>query len=332
MNRRKNSMTTRTILLPIATAVFGAVLMNSAIAQPYPSRAITLVVPFPAGGATDVVARVLAKGLSDRLKQPVVIDNRPGGNGTIGSAAVAKARPDGYTLVMGGVNTHAMNDGLVKPRPYDSAKDFAPITLAAVIPIAFVVNPKLPVATLHDLVALARSKPGELSYGSSGTGGPQHLAMELFKLAAGIDIVHVPYKGGSPQLNDLIGGHILIGSIGLPPALPHIDAGNLRALAATDAKRSILLPTLPTVAESGWPRAEVSYWLGLMAPAGTPRDIIDRLAAESVAVLTTSGTREALAKQGAEVVTSTPDEFKKRVENDIAKWSKVIQEAGITAE
>ena len=322
----------RAILLAFAVAVFSTTSMCPATAQTYPSRAITLVVPFPAGGATDVVARVLAKGLSDRLKQPVVIDNRPGANGALGSAAVAKSRPDGYTLVMGGVNTHAMSDSLLKPRPYDSAKDFAPITLTAVIPIAFVVNPTLPVATLQELVALARSKPSQLSYGSSGTGGPHHLAMELFKLAAGIDIVHVPYKGGSPQLNDLIGGHILIGSIGLPPALPHIGAGKLRALAATDAKRSILLPMLPTVAESGWPSFEVSYWLGLMAPAGTPRDIIDRLAAESVAVLTTSDTREALAKQGAEVVTSTPDEFKKRVEDDIAKWSKVIQEAGITAE
>jgi tripartite-type tricarboxylate transporter receptor subunit TctC len=301
-------------------------------AQAYPSRTITLIVPFPAGGATDVVARVLAKGLSERIGQSVVVDNRAGANGAIGSASVARARPDGYTLVMGGVNTHAMNDSLIKPRPYYSAKDFAPITLTALIPIAFVVNPQLPVTTLQELVALARSKPRQLSYGSSGTGGPQQLAMELFKLAAGVDIVHVPYRGGAPQLNDLVGGHILIGSIGLPPALPHIETGKLRALAVTDAKRSAFLPTLPTVAESGFPNFEMSYWLGLMAPAGTPRDIIDRLAAESVAVLTTPDTRDALAKQGAEVVTSTPDAFKKLVENDIAKWSKVIQDTGITAE
>jgi len=325
-------MRTRAILLPIAVVAFGTIITDPATAQPYPSRTITLVVPFPAGGATDVVARILAQGLSDRMKQPVIIDNRPGANGAIGSAAVAKARPDGYTLVMGGVNTHAMNDGLPKPRPYDSAKDFAPITLTAVIPIAFVVNPELPVATLQELVALARSKPRQLSYGSAGAGGPQHLAMELFKLAAGIDIVHIPYKGGAPQLNDLIGGHTLIGSIGLPPALPHIQGGKLRALAGTGARRSMLLPTLPTVAESGWPGFEVSYWLGLMAPAGTPRDIIDRLAAESAVVLTASDTREALAKQGAEVVTSRPDEFKKLVEDEVVKWSKVIQDAGITSE
>lgn len=305
---------------------------TAARAQAYPSRTITLVVPFSAGGATDVVARVVAKGLSERTRQSVVVDNRPGANGAIGSASVAKARPDGYTLVMGGVNTHAMNDSLIKPRPYNSARDFAPITLTALIPIAFVVNPQTPMATLQELVALARSKPRQLSYGSSGAGGPQHLAMELFKLAAGIDIVHVPYRGGAPQLNDLVAGHIPIGSIGLPPALPHIETGRLRALAVTDAKRSVFLPNLPTVAESGFPNFEMSYWLGLFAPAGTPRDIVDRLAAESVAVLTTADNRESLAKQGAEVVTSSPDTFRTLVENDVAKWSKVIQDTGITTE
>jgi len=320
----------RRLLHLAASAAALPVLSRIAMAQTYPRRQVTLIVPFPAGGATDVVARVLAKGLSERIGQPVVVDNRPGANGAIGSASVAKARPDGYVLVMGGVNTHAMNDSLIKPRPYDSARDFAPITLTALI--AFVVNPQLPVTTLQELVALARSKPRQLSYGSSGAGGPQHLAMELFKLAAGVDLVHVPYKGGAPQLNDLIGGHILIGSIGLPPALPHIETGKLRALAVTDSKRSVFLPNLPTVAESGFPNFEMSYWLGLMAPAGTPRDIIDKLATESVAVLKTQETRAALAKQGAEVVTSSPDEFKKLVENDITKWSKVIQDAGITPE
>ena len=320
------------ILLGLGVIIGGGADIGPAAAQAYPSRAITLVVPFPAGGATDVVARVLARGLSDRLGQSVVVDNRPGANGTIGTAAVAKARADGYTLVMGGVNTHAMNDSLIKPRPYDSARDFAPITLTALIPIAFVVNPQLPVTTLQELAALARSKPRHLSYGSSGSGGPQHLAMELFKLAAGVEIVHVPYRGGAPQLNDLLGGHILIGSIGLPPALPHIEAGRLRALAVTDAKRSAFLPNLPTVAESGFPNFEMSYWLGLMAPAGTPRAIIDRLAAESIAVLTTPDAREGLAKQGADVVTSTPEEFRTIVERDIEKWAKVIQEAGISAD
>ena len=305
---------------------------SAAHAQGYPSRPVTIVVPFPAGGATDIVARVLAKGLSDRMGQSVVIDNRSGANGTVGSIAVARARPDGYTLVMGGVNTHGMNDSLIKPRPYDSAKDFAAITLTAMIPIAFVANSALPVATLQDLVALARAKPGQLSYGSSGAGGPQHLAMELFKSSAGIDIVHIPYKGGAPQLNDLIGGHILIGSIGLPAAMPHIPTGKLRPLAVTDAKRSVFLPDLPTVADAGFPGFGVSYWLGLLAPAGTPRDIVDRLAAESSAILQAPETRAALAKQGAEVIVSSPDEFKALIENEIVKWSKIIQQTGITAE
>jgi len=318
----------------LCTAVVAAVSLavTDIRAEPYPTRSITIVVPFPAGGATDVVARIVAKGLSDRIGQSVVIDNRPGANGAIGSAFVAKAHADGYTLVMGGVNTHAMNDGLVKPRPYDSAKDFAPIALTAAIPIAFVVHPSLQVTSLGELVALARSRPGQLSYGSSGVGGPHHLAMELFKSAADIDLIHVPYKGGAPQLNDLIGGHILIGSIGLPPAFEHIKAGKLRALALTDAARSTLMPDLPTVAELGFPGFAVSYWMGLLAPANTPRDVIDRLHAETTAVVKAPSTREALAQQGAEIMTSSSDEFKTLVEQEIDKWSKVIQHAGVTAE
>src|SRR5262245_6156570 len=305
---------------------------NVARGQAYPSRAITLVVPFPAGGATDVVARFLAKGLSERTRQSVVVDNRSGANGAIGSASVAKARPDGYTLVMGGVNTHAMNDSVVKPRPYDSAKDFTPIMLTATIPIAFVVHPSLQVTSLGELIALARSRPGQLSYGSSGSGGPHHMAMELFKSAAGIDLIHVPYKGGAPQLNDLIGGHIPIGSIGLPPAIEHIRAGKLRPLALTDAVRSTLMPDLPTVAELGFPGFAVSYWMGLLAPADTPRDIINRLHAETAAVLGIPGTKEAFAKSGVEIMTSSPDEFRTLIDSEIRKWAVVSQRSGITAE
>jgi tripartite-type tricarboxylate transporter receptor subunit TctC len=316
----------------LLAALPALVAVQSEAQQGYPSRPVTIIVPFPAGGATDVVARNIAQSLSGRIGQQVVIDNRPGANGAIGSAFVAKARPDGYTLVMGGVNTHAMNDSLIKPRPYDSAKAFAPITLTAGIPIAFVVHPSLPVTNLAELIALARARPGQLSYGSSGAGGPQHLAMELFKSAAGIDIVHVPYKGGAPQLNDLVGGHILIGSIGLPPALPHIATGKLRALAVTSPKRSAFLPNLPTVAEAGFTSFEVSYWMGLLAPADTPRDIVNRLHAETVAVLDTLGSREALAKQGAEVMTSGPDEFRTLIESEIRKWADVVQRSGITAE
>jgi hypothetical protein len=189
----------------------GMVALSSAgQAQPFPSKVITIVVPFPAGGATDVVARAIAQGLSTSVGHQVIVDNRPGANGSLGSALVAKAKPDGYTLVMGGVNTHAMNDALYKKLPYNSLKDFSPITLTARIPVAFVVHPSLPVNSIGELIALAKSQPGQLSYGSSGAGGPHHLAMELFKSMAKVDIVHVPYKGGAPQLNDLLGGHIKI--------------------------------------------------------------------------------------------------------------------------
>jgi tripartite-type tricarboxylate transporter receptor subunit TctC len=300
--------------------------------QGYPARPVTIIVPFPAGGATDVVARAIAQGLTNRIGQQVIIETKPGGNGSIGSAFVAKARPDGYTLVMGGVNTHAMNDSVMKPRPYDSAKAFAPIALTARIPIAFVVHPSLPVANLRDLVELARSRPGQLGYGSSGTGGPHHLAMELFKSAAGINLVHVPYKGGAPQLNDLIGGHILIGAIGLPPARPHIETGKLKPLAVTEAKRSAFLPNIPTVAEAGFPGFEVSYWMGLLAPAGTPTDIVRRLNAETIAVLDLPSIRETFAKQGVEIVTSSPEEFATLIEREIPKWAEVVERSGIIAE
>ncbi len=297
----------------------------------WPARPVTIVVPFPPGGATDLVARVLAQGLTARLGQPVVVENRPGANGTIGSAAVARARPDGYTLVMGGVNTHAMNDSLFRRPQYHSDRDFAPIALTARIPIAFVVNPeKVPVRSLGELIALARTRPGELSYGSSGAGGPHHLAMELFKQATGVDILHVPYNGGGPQLNDLLAGNVGVGAIGLPPALPHIEAGKLRALAATGARRTPLLPELPTVAESGVPGFAVEYWLGLLAPTRTPEPVIRRLNAETVAVLERPEVREQLARQGAEAATSSPEEFRAIIAADVARWAEVVRRAGLS--
>ena len=244
-------------------------MVGLASAEPYPTRTVTIVVPFPAGGATDVVARLMGDRLSGSLGKPVVIENRAGANGAIGSAAVAKAEPDGYTLVMGGVNTHAMNDSVMKRPLSNSAADFAPIALIAQIPIAIVMHSSLPVASLADLVAMARAQPGALTYGSSGTGGPHHLAMEMFKSVAKVDIKHVPYRGGNPQLNDLVGGHIKIGVIGFPPVLEHVKAGTLRALAMVEDKRSPMLPDVPTVGEQGFPGFGVSYWMGLLAPAKT---------------------------------------------------------------
>jgi tripartite-type tricarboxylate transporter receptor subunit TctC len=305
---------------------------RTALAQrdAWPSRPVVIVVPFPPGGATDVVARILAKGLTSRLGQQVLVENRPGATGTIGSAHVARSRPDGHTLVMGGVNTHAMNDSLFRRPQYDSARDFAPICLTARIPIAFVAHPTAaPVASLAQLIELARARPGELSYGSSGAGGPQHLAMELFKQATGLDILHVPYNGGGPQLTDLLAGRIALGSIGLPPVLPHVESGRLRAIAVTSLQRTPLMPTLPTVAEAGVGGFAVDYWLGLLAPAGTQGWIIQRLHDESVAVLGASEVREGMARQGAEAATGTPEEFRDLIVADIAKWSDVVRQAGL---
>jgi tripartite-type tricarboxylate transporter receptor subunit TctC len=316
--------------LAFLLVAFGLAAATPGSAASYPTRVITLVVPFPAGGATDVVARTLAQGLSERFGQQVIVENRPGANGQIGSVAVAQAKPDGYTLLMGGVNTQGMNDVLYKKRQYDSLKDFTPIALTSIIPVAFVVHPTLPVNSLQDLVQLAKAEPGKLSYGSSGAGGPHNLAMELFKSIAKIDIQHIPYKGGAPQLNDLVAGHIRIGAIGLPPALQHIRQGRLRALAVSDGKRTSFLPDLPTVAESGFPGFEVNYWLGLFGPAGMPRDVVTTLNTEVVDLLKRPDIREIMAKQGVEIVTSTPDELGKMVAMEIGRWGKVVKDAGIS--
>ena len=311
-------------------AALGLAAGMPAAAETWPTRTITLVVPFPAGGATDVVGRTIAQALSDRLGQQVIVENRAGANGQIGSTAVAQAKPDGYTLLMGGVNTQGMNDVLYKNRRYDSLKDFTPIAVTSVIPVAFVVHPSLPANSLQDLVRLAKERPGQLSYGSSGAGGPHNLAMELFKSIAKIDIQHIPYKGGAPQLNDLVAGHIKIGAIGLPPALQHIKQGRLRALALADGKRTSFLADLPTVAEQGYPNFEVNYWLGLFGPAGLQKDVVTRLNKEVVDILKQPAVRETLAKQGVEIVTSTPDELGSLVAKEINRWGQVVKDAGIS--
>jgi len=304
----------------------------AAIAQSYPTRAVTIVVPFPAGGATDVVARLIGERVSARLGTPVVIENRAGANGAIGSAAVAKAEPDGYTLVMGGVNTHAMNDSVMKRPLSNSATDFAPIALVAQIPIAIVTHASLSVASLPELVAMARAHPGSLTYGSSGTGGPHHLAMEMFKAVATLDIKHVPYRGGNPQLNDLVGGHIKIGVIGLPPVLEHVKAGTLRALAVVEEKRSAMLPEVATVAEQGFPGFGVSYWMGLLAPAKTPDSVITTLAQTVISIVDDPDVAATMRKQGAEPLRGSPDDFKKLIASEIPRWASVSREIGLKLE
>jgi tripartite-type tricarboxylate transporter receptor subunit TctC len=316
-------------------ALFACALLASPAAwgqSDYPSKPVRIVVPFPPGGATDVVTRVIAQDWSKRFAHPVVVENRPGANGIVGTAASAKAAPDGYTLVMGGVNTHGMNDALYTDLPYRSDRDFAPISLTAKIGIVIVATPKLGIRSFAALLEEARAKPGALAYGSSGMGGPHHLAMELLKGAAQVDLTHVAYKGGAPQLQDLLGGQVPVGAIGLPPALPHLKSGALVPLAVTDKERSPLLPAVPTVAEAGIPGFEVVYWLALFAPAQTPFPIIDRLTRETHETLKSPQVAEQLAAQGAEVMTSQPAALGALVKTEITRWQKLVRERGIRAE
>ncbi|MCP4619157.1 MAG: tripartite tricarboxylate transporter substrate binding protein [Bradyrhizobium sp.] len=316
-------------LVRIPLAILAAVASTmGGLAQTYPSRPVTIVVPFAAGGATDVVARLIGERLSVRLGKPFIVENKPGANGAIGSAAVAKAEPDGYTLVMGGVNTHAMNDSVMKQPLYSSTNDFAPIGLVAEIPIAIVVHASLGISTLPEFIKLAKEKPESLTYGSSGTGGPQHLAMEMFKSIAKLDIPHVPYRGGAPQLNDLVAGHIKIGVVGLPPVLPHLTAGTLRALAVVEGKRSELLPDVPTIAEQGFPGFSVNYWMGLLAPARTPNDVIAKLSKELELVLNEPDVASGFRKQGAVILRGSPEEFRKLIASEVPRWASVAENIG----
>jgi len=231
-------------------------------------------------------------------------------------------------LVMGGVNTHAMNDSVVKPPLYNSMTDFAPIGLIAEIPIAIVVHPSLGVSTLPELIKLVKEKPKTIAYGSSGAGGPHHLAMEMFKSIAKLDMPHVPYRGGAPQLNDLIAGHITVGVVGLPPVLPHLNAGKLRALAVVEGQRSELLPNVPTIAEQGFPGFAVNYWMGLLAPAKTPNDVVARLSKELTLILDEPDVAPALRKQGATILRGSPDEFSKLIASEVPRWAAVVNTIG----
>ncbi|MFO1049426.1 MAG: tripartite tricarboxylate transporter substrate binding protein [Geminicoccaceae bacterium] len=294
----------------------------------YPTRPVSLIVPFPAGGSTDLVARVVAEKMSGLLGQQIVVDNRGGAGGNVGSAAAAKAEPDGYTLLMGTVATHAINSALYKKMPYDPVKDFAPVSLLVVVPNVLVVNPDFPAKNVQELIALAKEKPGELSYASSGNGTPLHLSGELFKSMAGVDIVHVPYKGAGPALVDVMGGHVPIMFDNLPSSTEHIKAGKLRGLAVTTAERSPSMPDLPTIAESGLPGYETYTWNALFVPAGTPPDVIAKLNEAAVAAVSDPEVKAKLETMGASVVGSTPEELAKHVQAELDKWGPVVKASG----
>ena len=294
----------------------------------YPTKPIRLVVPFPAGGATDLLAREVSKHLTDAWGQSVVVDNRPGAGGNIGSELVAKSPPDGYTLEMGTVGTHAINASLYSKMPYDHVKDFVPVILVAGVPNVLVVNPSVPVNTVQELIAYAKANPGKLNFASSGSGTSIHLSGELFKVMAGVNMTHVPYKGSAPALAELIAGQVQLMFDNLPPSLPQIKAGKLRALAVTSARRAPALPDVPTVAEAGLPGFEASSWFGVLAPAGTPPAVVAKLNAEIAKWLMSPEAKEKLAGVGANIAGGTPEDFARHIQAETAKWAKVVKESG----
>ncbi|HYQ99215.1 MAG TPA: tripartite tricarboxylate transporter substrate binding protein, partial [Casimicrobiaceae bacterium] len=293
---------------------------------------VRLVVPFTPGGSTDILARAVGQKLSESWGQPVVVDNRPGAGGIIGMETVAKSAPDGYTLVMGHIGTLAANPALYKTLPYDPVKDFAPVTLIARVPNVLVVGPAVPSRSVAELIALAKAKPGKLDYGSGGNGSAAHLATEYFKLKAGVDLQHIPYKGTAPALQDLLGGQIALMITGLPPVLPHVKAGKLRILGVASAQRLRQFPEIPTIAESGVPGFEATQWYGILAPAATPKEIVAKLNREFVKALRDPAVGEKLAGEGADPVGDTPGEFAAFIASEIDLWGKVIRATGAKAE
>jgi tripartite-type tricarboxylate transporter receptor subunit TctC len=315
------------------TAAIGAAAfaVTPAQAQTYPSKVITIVVPTAPGGGNDIMARIVAARLGERLKQPVIVENKAGANGAIASQHVARSAPDGYTLLFGYIATHGINPGLSKV-PYDPVKDFAPIAQIAESQGVLVVNPSVPATSVKELIALAKSQPGKLSYASAGNGTAPHIAGELFKKLAGVDLLHVPYKGSAPAVMDTLAGSTQIMFPSIVAASPYIKSGKLRAIAVTGKKRSSLFPSLPTVGESGVPGFEITQWYGFFAPAKTPKPIIDKLNAEILAIMKDPDTLRKFGDQGADVVTSSPEEFGKFVQAEVTRWASFIKSAKITAD
>jgi len=301
-------------------------------ADAYPAKPVRFVVAFPPGGGTDIIARAIAQKLAERIAQQVVVDNRPGAGGNIGTDIVAKSAPDGYTMLMGSAGPLAINASLFGKMPFDPIKDLAPVTLAASTPNVLVVHPSLRVATVKELIALAKARPGEINFASSGHGTPAHLAGELFNSMAGVKMVHVPYKGAAPALADLLGGQVQLMFSTMPPALPHVKDGKLRALAVTSAKRSPAAPDIPTLDEIALPGFEANTWHGVVVPAGTPATIVARLNREIVAILHLPDVVERFSSQGAEALGSTPEEFAAYIRSETLKWAKVVRDSGAKAE
>lgn len=311
-----------------ALASGGLALAQSAPA--WPNKPVTIVVPFVAGGGTDLGARLLAQKLSVRWGQSVVVDNRGGAGGVVGADAVARARPDGYTLLVGNVGTQSINPVLYKKLPYDPDKAFAPISTIAELPFFVLTRPGLPVANVRDLIALARKEPGKLSYGSSGNGGAPHLSAEVFAAMSNTQLLHVPYKGGGAAMTDLMAGHLDLMFVSVLESIGHVKAGKMKALAVTTTSRSDSLPDLPTVAESGLPGYVSGSWLALLGPAGLPRELVDKMAADTQAVLAEESTRQALVQQGAIPRSSTPAQLQALIDSDRKRYERIIRDKNIS--
>jgi len=325
-----NPSNPRSWLAAVAGLIMAAVpLASAAQPQAYPNKPIRLIVAFPAGGSTDIIARLVGQRLGERLGQQVIVDNRGGAGGTIGTEIAARATPDGYTLTMGTTSTHVIAPAAYTTVKYDPVKDFEPITLVASTPYLLVLHPGVKANNLKEFIALAKSQPGKLNYASAGTGSTTHLAMEMLNRAAGMDIVHIPFGGNGPAGTAVLGGQVqaLFGS--MPAVLPHAQAGRMRPIAVGTLKRSPALPNVPTVAESGFPGFEVSLWLGFFAPKGTPRPVLDRLQKELTDIANNAEMKAAFEKNGASGVTNTPAEMRALMKEELDKYGKVIKAAGI---
>ena len=307
-------------------------LAASAVAQSYPSRPIRLIVPFAPGGSADLVGRLLAQQLSESVGQPVVVENKGGASGMLGNDYVAKSPPDGYTLSVGTLGPFAVNQTLYEHVPYDNIRDFAPITLTGISSHILVAHPSVPVQNVTELIALAKTKPGQLTFASSGTGNATHLTFELFKARAGIEIVHVPYKGGGPAMADLVGGQVLFSFASMASAVPFVKAGRLRAIAVSGGERSALFPDVPTVGESGLPGFASEDWQGILAPAKTPAEVVMKLNGEIARILALPEVKAKLAAAGFDAKSSTPEAFGQFIQAETLKWAKLLKGIGLKAQ